>query len=201
MKTKKNKKGKKTNNQNVVQAEQLIQKQKSYSREDAYKTLEIINGWIGNMDAKISFALAFVAILVGYIFSNGMPKIFGKIANVNKFSELSGVEIFAAVIVVLLYVISFASIGCLMIAVLARIKNSNGVESVFFFGTIGNMKLEKYKEKIDNLTDKEIITDLTEQIHTNSRICTKKAKWYNYGMRLLIFTVFLWFVCMIFRML
>ena len=78
MKTKKNKKGKKTNNQNVVQAEQLIQKQKSYNREDAYKTLEIINGWIGNMDAKISFALAFVGILVGYIFSNGMPQIFGK---------------------------------------------------------------------------------------------------------------------------
>ena len=130
-----------------------------------------------------------------------MPKIFGKIANVNKLSELSGVEIFAAVIVVLLYVISFASIGCLMIAVLARIKNSNGVESVFFFGTIGNMKLEKYKEKIDNLADKEIITDLAEQIHTNSRICTKKAKWYNHGMRLLIFTVFLWFVCMTFRML
>ena len=43
MKTKKNKKGKKTKNQNVVQAEQLIQEQKSYSREDAYKTLEIIN--------------------------------------------------------------------------------------------------------------------------------------------------------------
>lgn len=201
MKTKKNKKGKKTKNQNVVQAEQLIQEQKSYSREDAYKTLEIINGWIGNMDAKISFSLAFVGILVGYIFSNGMPKIFGKIANVNKLSELSGVEIFAAVIVVLLYVIGFASIGCLMIAVLARIKNSNGVESVFFFGTIGNMKLEKYKEKIDNLADKEIITDLAEQIHTNSRICTKKAKWYNHGMRLLIFTVFLWFVCMTFRML
>ena len=79
MKTKKNKKGKKTKNQNVVQAEQLIQEQKSYSREDAYKTLEIINGWIGNMDAKISFSLAFVGILVGYIFSNGMPKIFGKI--------------------------------------------------------------------------------------------------------------------------
>ena len=38
--------------------------------------------------------------------------------------------------------------GVLMIAVLARIKNSNGAESVFFFGTIGNMKLEKYKEKI-----------------------------------------------------
>lgn len=59
MKTKKNEKGKKTNNQNVIQAEQLMHEQKSYSREDAYKTLEIINGWIGNMDAKISFATVY----------------------------------------------------------------------------------------------------------------------------------------------
>lgn len=66
MKTKKNEKGKKTNNQNVIQAEQLMHEQKSYSREDAYKTLEIINGWIGNMDAKISFAIAFVGVLIGY---------------------------------------------------------------------------------------------------------------------------------------
>ena len=61
------------------------------------------------MDAKISFALAFVGILVGYIFSNGMPQIFGKIANVNKLSELSGVDIFAAVVVVLLYGLYFLS--------------------------------------------------------------------------------------------
>lgn len=36
MKTKKNEKGKKTNNQNVIQAEQLMHEQKSYSREDAW---------------------------------------------------------------------------------------------------------------------------------------------------------------------
>lgn len=201
MKTKKNNKDKKKNNQNVIQVDQLIQEQKSYSREDAYKTLEIINGWIGNMDAKISFALAFVGILVGYVFSNGLPNIFGKIANVTKLSELSGVEILASVIVVLLYVSSFASICCLMIAVIARIKNSNGAESVFFFGTIGNMKLEKYKDKVDSISEKEIIADLEEQIHSNSRICIKKAKWYNNGIRFLILTIFLWFVCMIFRIL
>lgn len=197
MKTKKNEKGKKTNNQNVIQAEQLMHEQKSYSREDAYKTLEIINGWIGNMDAKISFAIAFVGVLIGYIFSNGLPKAFGKVANVTKISELSGVEVLAAVIVTLLYLISFASICCLMVAVLARMKNTNGTASIFFFGTIGKMELENYKYKVNNITEKGIIADLEEQIHTNSRICTIKAKWYNKGIMFLILTVFLWFVCIL----
>lgn len=62
------------------------------------------------------------------------------------------------------------------------------------------MELENYKYKVNNITEKEIIADLEEQIHTNSRICTIKAKWYNKGIMFLILTVFLWFVCMIFRM-
>lgn len=109
-------------------------------------------------------------------------------------------EVLAAVIVTLLYLISFASICCLMVAVLARMKNTNGTASIFFFGTIGKMELENYKYKVNNITEKGIIADLEEQIHTNSRICTIKAKWYNKGIMFLILTVFLWFVCMIFRM-
>lgn len=193
--------GKNKTKNKISKLQTELKEVKDYGREDAYKTLEIINGWIGNMDAKISFALAFIGILVGYIFSNGLPNAFEKIANVTKLSELGGVDILAAVIVILLYLISFASIYCLMIAVLARIKNSNGVESIFFFGTIGNMKLEKYKNKVDNISEKEIIADLEEQIHTNSRICTKKAEWYNRGIRFLIITIFLWFACTIFRIL
>lgn len=196
MKKEKNKKNKQTNRQ----IESGIQEIQAYCKEDAYKTLEIINGWIGNMDAKISFALAFVGILIGYIFSNGLPKAFEKIVNVTKLSELSGGEVLAAVVVLLLYLISFASICCLMVAVLVRIKNTNGTASIFFFGTIGKMELENYMHKVDNTTEKEIIADLEEQIHTNSRICTKKAKWYNRGIMLLVLTVFLWFICMIFRM-
>ena len=109
-------------------------------------------------------------------------------------------------------------LSCVVISIILTIIFSPFDKKVISYDTIINIEialfsvsltivallitiLEKYKEKIDNLADKEIITDLAEQIHTNSRICTKKAKWYNHGMRLLIFTVFLWFVCMTFRML
>ena len=45
-----------------------------------------------------------------------------------------------------------------------------------------------------------MIDDLEEQIHTNSKICSLKAKWYNKGIKFLLVTVILWFVCMIFQL-
>ena len=51
------------------------------------------------------------------------------------------------------------------------------------------------------MDEKEMIDDLEEQIHTNSKICSLKAKWYNKGIRFLLVTVVLWFVCMIFQLL
>lgn len=45
-----------------------------------------------------------------------------------------------------------------------------------------------------------MIDDLEEQIHTNSKICSLKAKWYNEGIKFLLATVILWFVCMIFQL-
>ena len=37
---------------------------KVYSKDDAYKTLDITNMWIENVDSKISYALAFIGILI-----------------------------------------------------------------------------------------------------------------------------------------
>lgn len=50
---------------------------------------------------------------------------------------------------------------------------------LFFFGSIGNMALENYKSTVKDMDEKEMIDDLEEQIHTNSKICSLKAKWYN----------------------
>jgi hypothetical protein len=41
-----------------------------FSKEDAYRALEITNSWINNADTKISFALAYMAVLIGFIFYN-----------------------------------------------------------------------------------------------------------------------------------
>ena len=165
------------------------QENRAFKKEDAYETLGIINTWIGNMDTKVSFALALAGVLIGVIFEKGMPSAFERITEVSKLAELSGGEIIAAILVALLYLSSFISILCFMLSIIARVKN-----------LIGNMTLENYKSAVKDMDEKEMIDDLEEQIHTNSKICSLKAKWYNKGIKFLLATVILWFVCMIFQL-
>ena len=177
-----------------------IKENRAFKKEDAYETLGIINTWIGNMDTKVSFALALAGVLIGVIFEKGLPRAFHRITEVSRLAELSGGEIIATILVALLYLASFISILCFMLSIIARVKNLNNASSAFFFGSIGNMTLENYKNAVKDMNEREIVDDLEEQIHTNSKICSLKAKWYNKGIKFLLVTVILWFVCMIFQL-
>lgn len=178
-----------------------MQGNRAFKKEDAYETLGIINAWIGNMDTKVSFALALVGVLIGVIFEKGTPCAFERILEISKLGELSGGDIIAVILVVLLYLSSFISLLCLMLSIIARANNLNNAPSIYFFGSIGNMTLENYKCAVKDMDEKDMMNDLEEQIHTNSKICSLKAKWYNTGVRFLLATVVLWFVCMIFQLL
>lgn len=171
-----------------------------FKKEDAFQTLTLINTWIGNVDTKISFALALAGVLIGMIFNGGFPNAFQRITQVSKLSELNGGEIFAALLVGLLYCASFLSIISFMWAIIARVKNMNNAPSLFFFGSIGAMELQNYRDKANHITEQELIDGLEEQIHTNSRICNQKVKWYNNGIKYLLITIILWFICMAFNM-
>lgn len=171
-----------------------------YTKEDAYQTLVMINTWISNIDTKVSFALALEGVLIGFIFSKGLPSALKIVSEVSKLQELNGGEIIGAILVCLLYVVSFISILFFMLAIIARIKNTNNVQSAFFFGSIAKMKILDYKTKVNNMSEQEVLEDLLEQLHTNSMICNKKAKYYNRGSKFLMVTIILWFICMAFRL-
>lgn len=175
-------------------------KVQAFTKEDAYQSLEMVNTWISNMDTKVSFALAIAGVLIGIIFGSGFPNALQRVCEVSKLAELNGGEIIGAILVCLLYLVSFSSIISFMLSIIARVKNLNNVPSVFFFGTIEKMNLQNYKEKLNQMTEQQIIEDLEEQIHTNSRICSQKAKWYNIGIKCLMATIVLWFICMVFRL-
>lgn len=173
---------------------------KAFDKEDAYETLGIINTWIGNIDTKVSFSLALSGALIGVIFDKGMPRIFIRIAEVSNLQVLSGGDLVGALLVTSLYLSSFMSILCFMLSIIARVKNPSNAPSVFFFGSIGNMTSADYKKSVKGMEEEDIIDDIEEQIHTNSVLCSLKAKWYNRGMKCLLATVVLWFICMIFQL-
>ena len=173
---------------------------KAFDKEDAYETLGIINTWIGNIDTKVSFSLALYGALIGVIFDKGRPRIFRRIAEVSNLKVLSGGDLIGTILVILLYLSSFMSILCFMLSIIARVNNPSNAPSVFFFGSIGNMTLANYKKSVKVMNNQDIIDDLEEQIHTNSLLCSLKAKWYNKGMKCLLAAVALWFICMIFQL-
>ena len=135
------------------------------------------------------------------IFNNGIPKVFQRITEVSKLTELNGKEIFASILVVLLYLASFLSMICFILAIIVRIKNPNKINSIFFFGSIGEMELHNYQKKANQITERGLIEDLEEQIHTNSKIRNQKVNWYNNGIKFLLITIVIWFICMTFRLL
>lgn len=49
----------------MAQNDNQQQENRAFKKEDAYETLGIINTWIGNMDTKVSFALALAGVLIG----------------------------------------------------------------------------------------------------------------------------------------
>lgn len=167
-------------------------------KDDVYQSLDLINTWIANIDTKISFALALVGILIGMVFKENSPCIFQSIKEVLNMSPLDSSKILAAILVGLLYLTSFSSLICFIWAIIARVKNSNKVESIFFFASISKMELQNYKNKSSKITEKEIIEDLKEQVFINSKICVQKIKLYNVGMKFLIATVILWFLSIVF---
>ncbi|ACA57427.1 hypothetical protein CF088_19190 [Clostridium botulinum] len=176
-----------------------MSQQSNYNREDAYKTLEIINLWIGNIDTKISFVLAFMAVLIGFIFTKGLPNSFQNVAD-KKLLELKGIDILGILIVLSLYCTSLISIIFFLFGIKGKVKDISNNQSIFFFGSIGGMDRVAYIEKINNMTEDEILNDLGEQIHINSKICSKKISYYNKGLLFLIVTVILCFICMVFQL-
>lgn len=174
------------------------------NEENVFTTLGVTNSWISNIDSKISFMLAFLAVLSGFILNNGLPQAYNSIKSLSSISEISGSQIISAILVTSLYILLFLSIFKFLNALTAKVdgdsSNSNQA-SIFFFGSIGNKTLTTYTDEYLAITDEEAMKQVLEQVHTNSKICTKKVKDYNDGMRFSKFVTAIWFLCSVFQLL
>lgn len=156
-----------------------------YNKDDAYQTLGLINSWINNVDTKASFALAFLAVVIGVCFNNGWPCAIDNIVN-SLPKDRTCQDWIGAVAVVLLLVGCVLSALFLLLTLVAKTKNTSGKKSVMFFGTIAESSINDYKSKAMNMSDADLTKDLLEQVHTNSCICTAKFKRYNTGIKIMI---------------
>ncbi|MGC4019989.1 MAG: DUF5706 domain-containing protein [Muricomes sp.] len=166
-----------------------------YTKEDAYQSLQMVNSWISNIDAKISFTMAFVAVLMGFVFSNGIPRVFIEISKLNGVQQISCAQVFFCILVIALYLLCLLSIASLIMALTARVKNTSIDTSVFFFADIAKRTFDDLKNDMDYISEGKLLKDLQGQIYVNSQICTKKAKFFNYGLYYFVSGIFLYFIC------
>lgn len=182
-----------------------MEENKKYSKEDAYQTLDFVNSWISNVDAKASFGLAFVAVLAGFIFYNigETPTPIQEFLEELKNCTFSILVLIRAVLVVVLYISCLVSIIMFFAALFGRIKSPTGTSerlSLIFFGTIAQYSLNDYKCKALDMDENAIEDDLLEQIYINSKICKQKFEYYNQGIYALVVATILCFVCITFNL-
>lgn len=163
-----------------------------FMKEDAYELLELTNNWIGHMDSKASFLLAYLAVLIGFIVSDGVPRIFTELTD-SPTAIILWVEI---LLVILLYLTWLLSLGFLLGTLTARVKTKKIEPSLLYFGDISKLSSDKYKMAILNRTNEDLINDILDQIHINSTICSQKSKLYNMGLVTTLSATGIYIVCM-----
>ena len=83
------------------------------------------------------------------------------------------------------------SCGCLLciLALKGRVKSKINYISFLFFGSISKMDRKKYFDKMSKTNEKQLISDIKNQIYINSCICIKKFKLYNLALDCLIISI------------
>ncbi len=169
-------------------------------------TLDRINFWIGNGDAKVSFVISFTGIFLGFIFASDSinASIKGYIKNISVANQQTAKLILSALVLILfivaIYFISRA-IYYFLKALQAKITPSefrqSGLEtkSLLFWGSISSTDYTAYKQQLDNVRAQDLENDLDSQVYINSIITTRKFAMYNKGLTqlrngIIVFVVF-----------
>ncbi|WP_455543543.1 hypothetical protein [Intestinibacter sp.] len=188
-----------------------------YSKEDAYKTLDMVNMWIGNVDSKISYSLTFIGVLLGFFLANKKPiniseivnKILMKIQEIPKHGiklTLKGIDlkdIISVIILILICAFIFTSAkACIYLykGIKGRIDpevyKQNGLvtKSNIFWNSISNQKYSDFYKNIRSLDKDNLMKDISSQIFINSKICTEKFENYNKGVKYISISIILFFI-------
>ena len=174
-------------------------KENFYSKDEALNLLNKIDSWIGNCDTKFSMLLALLGIFFGLtinVFSaftelRDIISIWNKTIKLDKILSIACCVLVFAYIILIILCSTFSIIG-----INAKIKNTK--ENPLFFGNIAQYKnLNELEKNLLDLTEKEYISLLNEQIFTNSKICTKKYRYYKKALFCLFPSIIIAILCLV----
>lgn len=126
------------------------------------KELERISDWIKFSDRKTAFLSVYYAGIIAYV-----------IKNLDLFKFLDK-DVFLNLIIVGFFISLFIGLCFLILSIFPRTENNNTEKSLFFFGTVAEMKIVDYLEKMNNISEEKVKNQILEQIYSNSEIADKK---------------------------
>lgn len=164
----------------------------STDTNDLSEMLDRVSGWIEKCDSKVSIILSGIGIIVGILLSKDYVV---KIKEICCFM-IDEKTVFSYIFLVLYFLSIIAiCVGCvsLIFVLFARIRSDEykskkvKPDSLLFFGAIAqNKTFTSYRDKCTKWSEKEKIEDYISQIYICSLICSKKYKFYNRGLIIII---------------
>lgn len=163
---------------------QIDWKDHPYSADFLQSTLDRIIGFVNSCDIKSSIVLGIFGIVLSGLLSKD---ILVSLYNVLSFAYKS--MSFLSVLYMLIFIFSSLSIICglyyLISAISAKISPSKKDSKIYFVDIAMNLDETKYKEKLKPLRESALVDDLISQVYINSKICTRKYRRYNLGLKFL----------------
>lgn len=155
----------------------------TYSKDEAFKVLEIVNDSIKHTDNKSAILMGLIALLIGLT-----TKVFEAVRIISDWNNkvLSGFLLLCFILYcgsVLLSIIfsSLVFVSRYKAEKYIKQKNLKG-NSLLFFGDIDKMGYKGFKDKLSSMSDEEFIDEINEQIIINSAISKKKAFYFNFAL-------------------
>lgn len=151
---------------------------------DLEKQLTKVQDWVKSVDNKNSIFLA-LALGVTVIFISLTPKVNSKFIDYNlllKFLPL----------VIALFLIMWSLTKALLL--LKPQINNHKSNSISFFGDISKLTLEEYESRVKKAREKDITSDLIQQIHMSSSIASKKHTILSEAIWLFLIGIIFWII-------
>ncbi len=129
--------------------------------------LSRVSDWIKFADTKAGFVAVFYSAVFGFLWSQREAFFIRTLC----IRDCSAPYVILFIVILALLVLG---IYFLLTTVKPRIDNKNTDESLFFYGTVSQMKIEDYLKDVEEISDEKASRQIKEQIYTNSIIANTK---------------------------
>ena len=141
--------------------------EKNYTKEDAYKTLGMINDWISRADTKTSILMGFISLLVGFTI-----KVFDGVNYISQSDKVDFVVVVVAILTAMYIILAILAIMFSCMSLMARInlkkytkKQGINLKSAFYFNSIVQMGYKDFINETSNKSE-ELLAQFSTRIYS-----------------------------------